>query len=174
MKIIDKLRTVTKKRQAPEQSNFAHDGVLVSPMSIYKKGVFEDYLFGDSNLPGMHAVLPEFTIDKRLTDFYMVLERKLDDILANGMLDACNGDMYDSRIESIGALALSNAESQYAWIIEQPLQIALSVREHDIIKLTKTEEIICKEIDELDAELAILKEKESLINSFKLKRSNKE
>ena len=173
MKLFEKLFGDRKKRTETERSGFAPDGLQVQPLPDSKKGTYEDYLFGDFNEPGMHAVLPEFVLDRELTGFYKHIDEKLAVIFANGVnerLDAFNGNFYDIRIEYLGKRALQSALSRYAWIIEQPVQIAVSARAHDITRLSVRDEEIQKELDEIDAELALLREKEESVNNFKPKR----
>ena len=165
-----KLFNSRKKDKPAEQVRYAHDGLQVFDLHDNQEGVYEDYLFGDFNATGRYTVLPDFTIDFKLSGLYDELDKSLDVIFANGEIDSCNGDMYDSRIDSAGVIALRSAESQYASIMCQPVQKAVSLREADIIRLAEMDEMISRELEDVDAELAALLAKEEEVNHFKPRR----
>ena len=167
MKLFRKRYNNMKERYPAEHIRLAHDGLQVFDLPDKDVGIYKDYLFGDANTPGRHTILPEFVIDSALTSLYSELDRNLDTIFTNGAIDSCNGDMYDSRIDSAGVIALRSVESQYAWILVQPVQMAVSAREGDIARLAEEDKVIRRELEDADAELSSLLAKEEAVNHFK-------
>jgi|GEM_PF-3508499 len=162
MGLLVKLKKRRKRGQNDSSENYAQNGQYLSGLPRQKSSVFEDYLFGDFLLPGMHAVVTEYTIDPKLTGLYAEIDESLDNVFEKGSIDEYNADMFDNRIMTARAYALRSVEHQYA-DTPQNIQIAVSKRHADITRLETGDVQLSKELNILRKELDGLEERETTL-----------
>ena len=169
MKLLNKLFNRRRRKQDDGPENYAQNGQYLSGLPQQGDSIFEDYLFGDFLLPGIHAVVAEYTIDSKLTGLYAEMDKSLDKIFENGSIDEYNMNMFDNRIASARAHALRSVEHQYA-DTPQNIQIAVSKRQADKTRLEMGEAQIIKELGDLSTEMEALAERNAMQFRFTNKR----
>ena len=172
MALMNKLFNRQKRKHNANPQDYQQNGQYLSDLPQQTGSVFDDYLFGDSLLPGTHAIVAEYTIDPKLTDLYVEIDKGLDEVFKRGSIDEYNVDMFDNRIVTARANALRSVEHQYA-DTPQKIQIAVSKRQADKTRLEMGEVLIYKELDDRRKELETLQEREAVLYHIINKRGAK-